>query len=237
MTAAAMAAMLVSSGAARSEVQFGIYGGWNGSFDSDVTVTRGNSDFTLHDVPWQGLSFDFDGGAPYYGFRGTYWLPSSPWGVMLDYIHAKVRADPDATVDMSGTYRGKPAPSRTRIDDVFDRFEFTDGLNLITINAVRQFEMSGGIRPYVGAGIGLADPHVEVEGPGFPETFEYQIAGPAAQVLAGLDVLVNRYFSLFGEYKLTYAGIDADLTGGGELKTGIWTNHLIVGLAVRFGPR
>jgi lipid A oxidase len=220
---------------AMAEFQFGVYGGWNGSFDSDATFSRGDTDITLHGIPWQGLSFDFDGGAPYYGARGTFWLPSTPWGVMLDYTHAKVRATPDASVRTTGAYQGGPAPSRARIDDLFSRFEFTDGINLVTINAVRQFDTGAAWTPYVGIGVGVNQPHVEVTGPAFPKTFEYQIAGVAAQVLAGVDVPVTNRFSIFGEYKLSYANVDAELTGNGRLKTDVWTNHLLIGLALRLG--
>ena len=236
LTAATLVATALFSQSAAADFELGFYGGWNGSFDSDAQFRRGDTNFTMHSVPWEGLSFDFQGGAPYYGARATYWPDASPdWGIMLDYTHAKVRAEGSAKVKTSGTYQGAPAPNKMRVSDAFSRFEFTDGLNMMTLNAVRKLPPLGAARPYVGAGIGLAQPHVEVTGPGFPKTFEYQVTGVAAQVLAGISVPVGRRVSLFGEYKLSYAGVDADLAKGGHLSTSVWTNHLLVGASLRFG--
>jgi lipid A oxidase len=236
---AAVAALIALGGPALADMQFGIYGGWNGSFDSDATFKRGNSDFTMHDIPWQGLSFFKDGGAPYYGARATLWPDAMPqWGIMLDYTHAKVRATPSAKVKVTGKYMGGPAPSPSKVSDLFSTFEFTDGINLVTLNAVRQLPPLGAmgkIQPYFGAGIGAAEPHVEVTGPGFPKTFKYEWAGVAAQVLAGINIPITKRFSIFGEYKLSYASVNADLTKGGHVSTNIWTNHVLAGLAVRFG--
>ena len=238
--AAVVVALGISADAAAGDFQFGLYGGWSGSFDSDATFKRGDSDFTLHSIPWEGLSFDYKGGAPYYGIRGTYWLNSTPmpapkWGIMLDYTHAKVRAEGSAKVKATGTYMGKPAPNQMKISNTFSRFEFTDGLNLLTLNAVRQLPSLGVVHPYLGGGLGIARPHVEVTGPGFPKTFEYQVTGLAAQILAGVDVPLTEHFSIFSEYKLSYAGVDADLSKGGHLNTNVWTNHILVGASLRFG--
>lgn len=204
---------------AAAEFQVGGYLGFNSSFDSDVTYNDGmGGGFTLPSVSWDGLSFVGDGGAPYYGLRGTYWFDSMPnWGVMLDFTHAKVRAN-----GVGGT---------------FDLLEFTDGLNLLTLNAVYRAAPIGHFQPYFGAGIGAAIPHVEVHLTGSPDpaTFEYQLTGVAAQVLAGVDVPIRDNFSIFGEYKLSYAVIDASLTAGGSLQTNIITNHLLLGASFKFG--
>ncbi len=61
--------------------------------------------------------------------------------------------------------------------------EFTDGMNTLTANAYRRFQPMGDFAPYVGAGIGLAIPHVEVSN-GVTSTEEYQHIGPAATQLA-----------------------------------------------------
>lgn len=74
---------------ALAESQISPYGGWNGSFNSDIHLIQlGGTNMTLKDVPWDGDSF----GAPrYWGLRGIYWLNSAPnWGLMIDYNHAKV---------------------------------------------------------------------------------------------------------------------------------------------------
>ena len=231
---------VVAAGPAGAEFQFGAYGGWNGSADSDVTYTNssvGPDAFTMHGVPWDGLSFVGDGGAPYYGLRTTYWFDNHPgWGVMVDFTHAKVRAGADATVPVTGTVLGAAAPATSLVSALFDRLEFTDGLNLLTLNGVYRAEPIGRFRPYIGAGAGIAFPNVEVTRFGSPTpTFEYQLSGWTAQLLAGVNVPVWRHVSLFGEYKLSYTDIDADLADGGSLATSILTHHALVGVALSWG--
>ena len=226
---AGAAAFLALTLPASAEMQFGGYMGYNQSFNSDVTIDDGHGGHFKLNVPWRGLSFTPNGGAPYYGLRGTYWLDSKPhWGVMLDYTHAKVRADPNA-----------PAGAGT-IGDLFSVLEFTDGLNLLTMNGVYRADPIGVFTPYVGAGIGISVPHVEfLEVGRTDKTFRYEFGGLAAQVLAGVQVPLGHNMSAFGEYKLSYAAVDSPLDNSsgpkGNIKTDVWTNHFLLGVAVSWG--
>src|SRR4051812_20581259 len=80
---------LCAGATARADSQIAVYGGWNDSFDSDITLKQPNgTNMTLNDVPWDGASFD---DPPYWGIRGIWWLDARPnWGLMVDYNHAKV---------------------------------------------------------------------------------------------------------------------------------------------------
>ncbi|MCW4115944.1 porin family protein [Aurantimonas sp. MSK8Z-1] len=208
------AAMLVATaGSASAEYTISAYGGYNFTFDSNVDVDNGPSSYSKT-ISWDGDSF---GDPPYWGVRGTYWLSGwgkPNWGIAIDYSHAKVIADP------------KPAGVTT--------FEFTDGLNLVTANALYRWNPDAALTPYVGLGLGLSVPHVEYQEAGGPRTFEYQVAGPAVQALAGVDYAFNQYFSVFGEYKLTYTHNDVDLSGGGSLETDLFTNQIVGGVSVSF---
>jgi lipid A oxidase len=77
-----MLAMALGASPALAESQISLYGGWNGSFNSDIHLIQpGGTNMTLKDVPWDGDSF---GAPPYWGLRGTYWLNSAPnWGLMI----------------------------------------------------------------------------------------------------------------------------------------------------------
>ena len=114
--------------------------------------------------------------------------------------------------------------------------EFTDGLNLLTFNVTRRWpEQWGAATPYVGGGIGLSIPHVDVEHPtGGSDTYGYQLTGAAARLTAGVSYPINDRFSVFGEYQFTYSGNSATLDGGGTLNTDIKTNALNVGLSLNF---
>ena len=113
-------------------------------------------------------------------------------------------------VEAKGTWKGQPVPPKVKLTDYFDRLEFTHGHNvLIFTPMLRLLALSPSIRPYVGAGAGVAVPHVEVWHPGEARenrTSEYQYAGPAGQFVAGK-------WSYCLEYKFSMARIAAALTG------------------------
>lgn len=216
MMAAAVVAM---PDGARAEVQIQVYGGVNGNFESDVTVRRPGVVSETRSIEWDGKSFEMP---PYWGVRGIYWFDSRPgWGMALEFTHAKAYAD-----------LGGAAGS------VYEKLEFTDGNNIVTANLMYRWSPSQyyGIRPYAGFGIGVAVPHVEVTlaGDSGPRTFEYQLAGFAGQGFIGLEMPFGRNWSGFVEGKLSYTHINADLNGGGYVKTDIWSPHFAIGLAYRF---
>lgn len=207
-------ALLMIAGLAQAEDQLSFYGGVQGSPHSGVTGNDpggvGAIDFT---AGWEGRSTDMP---PYWGLRWTRWQNETfGWGV--DINHAKVYAD-DETLAESG----------------FSHFELSDGLNIVTLNAWRRFPGNDlPVTPYVGAGIGLSIPHVEVTTPG-GKVAEYQITGPAVQWVAGASYSINDRWSVFGEYKGTYSMNEADLGSGGTLETDIITNAFNVGVSLGF---
>jgi lipid A oxidase len=230
--AAGLLALVASP--ASAEFQVSVYGGWNESFDSDVHVTQpGGTNLEFSDISWDGVSFE---SPPYYGARITYWFEAHPnWGVSLDYTHAKVQAEESETVAVKGTFEGAPVSGKVKTSSFFDILEFTDGLNLLFVNGVYRFPHERWV-PYVGFGVGLSIPHVEYRR--FDQsfrTFEYQVAGVAAQALVGAEYKFNGRISAFGEYKISFSQNDADLDRGGSLETDIWTNHFMLGLSYRFG--
>jgi lipid A oxidase len=211
-----VASLGICATVALAETQIGVYGGANTNFSSQVKLTGPVRDSRT--VDWDGDSF---GMPPYWGLRGTYWLNNaSSWGIAVDYVHAKAVARINFAAD-----------------GVYDRLEFTDGNNLLTLNLLYRFGPIWKERliPYVGLGAGVTVPHVEVTLDGVPRrTFEYQLAGVAAQGLAGLEYKLSESWSVFSEAKLSYSHIDADLTSGGQLRTHLWSPHVAVGLAYRF---
>ncbi len=202
-----------------AENQFSFYTGLQTAPHSIVTGSDpagvGDFDFT---AGWDGKSFQ----APlHYGFRATHWMNEN-WGVSVDFNHTKVYADAE-TLGAGGT-------------SGFERLEFTDGLNNLTVNAEYRWDKNGrNWRPFVGAGIGVAIPRVEVQTQaGAPITDEYQFGGPSMMLHGGIEYDLNDNWSVFGEYKFTYSQLDVDLTGGGSLQTDIVTNAINIGLSRSF---
>lgn len=198
----------------RAEFELSGYTGIQTAIDSDVEGDVdgvGEFDFS---AGWEGRSFE----PPIqYGIRGTWWRNGGNLGFGLELNHTKVYADDD-TLD----------------DEGFDSLELTDGLNIITANVFRRFPGTAlPVTPYVGGGLGVAVPHVDVK-TDESDTFEYQLTGPAVAWVAGITYPVTPSWSVFGEYKGTYSQNDADLDGGGQLETNIVTNALNFGVSFNF---
>ena len=204
---------------AKAEFQISVYGGANTANDSEVTLELGALSGSF-DVDWFGDSFHRP---PYYGVRGTYWLTDFAmpnWGAAVDFTHAKVKADLD-----------DPA-----VGGAFDRLEFTNGLNFLTLNALYRAPVSERFILYAGAGAGASIPHVEVSTiPPTADTREYQVTGPVIQGLVGSSVDLFHGLALFSEYRASYSWNDADLDGGGSLETDILIHNFALGLSFSFG--
>ena len=209
---ALFAIVLSCTSAASADVQLSFYGGIQEAQPSDVSIRDpeiGNDSFT---VDWEGKSFE---APPYYGIRATRWA-SPAFGYGLDFTHSKVY------------------PSSGSLPAGYDVLEMTDGLNTLTVNAYRRWPaVVGNLQPYVGGGVGVALPHVEVTN-GTSETLGYQITGPAATWIAGASMPINDQWSVFGEYKGTYSSNTADLESGGTMETDVITNAINFGVSFDF---
>ncbi|MEL6572847.1 MAG: outer membrane beta-barrel protein [Pseudomonadota bacterium] len=203
--------------AAIAEYEVSLYYGNQTAPPSDISI-RGDDVIPDMDFEqdWTGNSSTW----PIYGgVRVTYWQ-SANFGYGLDWTHNKVE------------------PTRGQEPEGFDNLEFTDGLNTWLITAYYRWPdvvetPVGGLTPYVGAGAGISLPGVEIRYQG-SDTFEYQITGVAAQVLAGVSVPVTDTWSVFTEYKYTYTQNEVDLVGGGALTSDISTNAINIGISYRF---
>ena len=199
-------------------------------YRSDVAMQRNDgTDIKLKQMGWDGdaLMPPIDGGV-----RSMHWYGST--GFMIDFLHnkavsrlgkgahgRKIENGVIEEVETEGTLKGQPAPAKLKLTDLFTRFEFTHGHNVLLFNGiVRLAGLSPRIRPYAGAGVGVAVPHVEVW---FKDeklenrTNEYQYTGSAAQAFAGVELRVGR-MSYYVEYKFSWASIGGALTGSESWK-------------------
>ncbi len=205
--------MMIPSFAA-AQVELSFYGGVQNAPASDIAIRDpqiGDLDFSQD---WEGRSFE---APPYYGLRATNWR-SPTFGIGVDFAHNKVY------------------PADGNLPANFQVLEFTDGLNTFTVNAYKRWNnVVGDISPYVGGGLGISMPHVEVTVDGVDdETFGYQLTGPAATWIAGASMPISDTMSVFGEYKGTFSSNTADLASGGTLETDIVTNALNLGVSFNF---
>lgn len=201
---------------AQAETELSFYTGYQTAPHSVVTGNDPEATWTDEfTAAWDGKSF---AAPPYYGMRATRWT-SDTFGWGAEFTHAKVYAD-DETRDANG----------------YDRFEFTDGLNIITINAMRRWPGQWGdkITPYIGGGVGFAMPHVDIRATGGSHTFGYQVTGPAVRAIAGVSYQLNEKWSAFAEYQGTYSMNKVELENGGSFDTDVITNALNIGLGFTF---
>jgi lipid A oxidase len=210
------AAIALAPMAARAEFQISAYGGVNTANNSDVTLNTPLVSGT-YDIDWYGDSFHTP---PYWGVRGTWWLNDfnlPHWGVALDYTHAKVKAAHLGTIP-------------------FSHLEFTDGLNTAALNALYRMPLTNRFTAYAGVGAGVAFPHVEVRTiPDQGTTWNYQVSGPTVQGLVGINMDIAYGVSVFAEYKANFSWNDADLVGGGTLKTDVLTHQFAAGISISLG--
>ena len=213
LLAAVFTAAGVSAAPVAAEMSVSVYSGWQTSPHSRVRgdLPGGGGSYDAL-IGWEGRSFEMP---PYYGLRGTWWRDDR-LGFGLEFTHAKVYA-PDAD---------RPAG--------FSDMELTDGQNIVTVNVMRRWPDRFGLAtPYLGGGLGLAVPHVDVDYGAF-ETYGFQLTGPAARVTAGLRYPIGERLSVFGEYQFTYSSNEATLEGDGTFETDIVTNALNLGLTLDF---
>lgn len=203
-------------------------------YRSDVDLKRPDgTDLKLKRLGWDGdaLMPPIDGGV-----RSMEWW--GPFGLMVDFLHnkavarlgkgahgRKIKNPVIEDVDLEGTWKGQPAPTRAKLTDIFSRLEFTHGHNILILTPMLQFAgLSPSIRPYVGAGVGVAFPHVEVWFPDYEQkTSEYQYAGAAWQVVAGVEFRRGNW-SWLVEYKFNFAWISGAITGAES-----WMNWFLPG--------
>uniref|UniRef100_UPI000B8005E9 outer membrane protein n=1 Tax=Candidatus Entotheonella palauensis TaxID=93172 RepID=UPI000B8005E9 len=171
-------------------------------------------------------------------FRLTYWLSrQSPWGLAVDFTHAKMLAELDEDVSVSDRRGGELVSTREVLGDSFVKLEFSHGHNLLTANVLYRWlahnrpAWFGRLQPYAGLGAGVAIPHVEVI-TASSVTGDYQFAGPTLQGLAGLNIDLIKHLFVFAEFRLSYAHLDVDLQGGGSLEIDAWTYHFNIGLSL-----
>lgn len=202
-----LAVLVLPAQPLRAEQVLSIYSGAQGAADSRIEDSLGS-----FITGWEGHSLK---SPPYYGLRLTRWRPDGI-GYGFEINHAKVYSDDPASHG-------------------YDRLEFTDGLNIVTVNLWKRWPARrSGLVPYVGAGLGVAVPHVDIQPAGEAHTFGYQLTGPAAQIVAGASYPLAGNWSLFGEVKGTWSRHRVDLDSGGVLRTEITTHAVNFGLNWQF---
>lgn len=214
------------------------YGGLAKMIDADLRLAlSGGTDLTFHDPSYDDDSFKLPW---YYGLRATCFFDRrSPWGVALEFIHAKTYLNTDDVVRVTGTRAGVPVDADERVGDTIGSFGISHGLNFLMADFIARWFPAergegfwGRFQPYVGAGIGLVLPHVESDIGGRVEE-GFQLDGPALQGFVGINGDIAGPVSAFLEYKFSWADLDLRVPEG-SVEIDPRTHHFVWGVSVRF---
>lgn len=208
------ATMIATAGAAAAQAELSFYSGNQSARASTVSgQDPGGAGAFSFSADWEGRSLVVP---RYFGVRLTWWRTDAfGWGV--DFSRTKAYAS-DQTLAENG----------------LSALEFSDGLNLLTLNAYRRWpNLRTPLAPYIGAGLGVSIPHVEFDS-GAGRTAQYQIGGPAVLVIAGASYPLSDRWSVFGEYTGSYSVNNVELVSGGGLSTDIRTSAFNLGVSLGF---
>ncbi len=220
--AAATAALMAIAAPAAAEMELSFYLGVQSVDESTATGTLPGGTPFSRSIDWEGNPLD----APlYYGGRATWWTAN------------------DLGFGVEGTHTKAYAPAADRAAIGVDRMELSDGHNIITANVLKRWPDAFGaprLTPYLGAGLGVAVPHVDVQVTGAANrTHGFEVTGPAARGIAGMSYALNERWSIFGEYQITWS--DNDITidpdpgeTAGSFDTEIVTHALNLGVSYSF---
>jgi lipid A oxidase len=228
--------LLLGPGGARAETTLTFYLGLSLTHDSDVRVRlRDGTDLKYRGISWASRSFQLPF---YYGLQLTHHFePRRDWGVRLDFFHDKAYADAEMPVPVTGTRAGGRVEATEPLSTTVQGFNMSHGTNYLTLNVLRRWNTcpepgcTGKLQPYVGAGAGLMIPHVEAT-VGEASVGEYQLTGPAFQLLGGLAWPFASRLSLMGEYRVTRGAAGVSIPGG-TLDTTLYTHHFVAGPSLR----
>lgn len=230
--------IVAAGGTARADWAVGGFIGGAHTQDTSLHVVRSaeSTDVMLTPVRYRSESLD----SPiYYGYRAAL-FPRSRWlGIEGELIHLKVVADTSRHVQRLGTVAGTPTADTAMLSSVVEDFSITHGVNLLLINAVLRrrahVDPEGNARwaltARLGAGTSVPHPESTING---QHVAGYEWGAMSLQAAAGAEVHVIGRVSLAGEYKLTRSAQDVTIAGG-NARTPLVTQHVAIGLAMRFG--
>ena len=216
----ALAALMVVASPAVAEIELSAYFGSQSLPHSRATGTMPGTGAPINRlIEWEGKSFE---APPYYGVRAMWWQDNDI-GFGVELTHAKAYA---SAADLVGLG--------------MSRLEFSDGHNILTANVMKRWTNKwGGFTPYVGAGIGVAIPHVDAQAiaPGSTRTYGYELTGIAGRLTAGAKYDLNDRWALFTEYQFTISDNEATLndpTLPGKMNVVLKTNAINFGVSMKF---
>jgi len=233
------AILLVSAFSAKAEFVVSAFTAKTIDEDNDVKVKQtGGTDLTFHDAQFQGKDFE---SPQYYGLRAMYFLHEDKpgFGFGVEFFHDKEYMKTGGNLHVTGTRGGIPVNDNEPVNNTIQNFNNSHGMNFLLGDVFYRWVFGANhgafvqrLRPYIGAGAGIVIPHVESEVYGVSKQ-QYEFGGPGVQAVVGLDVKLTKHFSIFSEYKFTYADLDESIPNG-SIQFQPMTHHFAFGVSFHF---
>lgn len=227
--------MLLYVDSAYAQVQFTSFMGVTTTIPSDVMLRGpGDQGITFKQVHWQTESLR----SPiYFGLRVEYSLRPLPWlGGEVEFIHAKVVANPGQVVLIQYYMGGAGFDERAELRQAVEELSVSHGMNYLLFNLTARFGLLAGlvrdespIDIVARLGIGPTIPHPETTIHGQRRS-DYQYGGLATQAAVGIAWWLNNRFALVAEYKFTSTRLEFD-TASKSAHTTLKTHHVIGGIS------
>lgn len=223
--------------------------GYNKDYYSKSTLhffdESGDYDFKLHkmtarDRPHFNELFKVALSIPQYGYRAGYYFPGSPWGVEVNFDHAKYIVNDSQTVRLTGQIEGIQYDKDTLVTGAdFMHLEHTDGANFLMANVLYKHQLLQSKHILVNAvgkaGIGLVIPRSDVTLWGERNNHCFHIAGQIAGVETGFRGEFFRYFFLEATVKGAYANFNKVLgVGDGLVSHRFFAGELLLHAGFQF---
>jgi hypothetical protein len=195
--------------------RFYIYWGWNRSWftDSDIDFSGENYDFTLMNVKAKDRQTDFaidpyfnpvKFTIPQYNFRIGYQLKKNlDFSFGIDHMKYVVEQNQksiiNGVIDINSTYDGNYSNDSIYISENFLKFEHTDGLNYVNLEArnsglIIKFK-NWAIQHIEGIGLGLMIPKTNTTLMGMDRHDNFHFSGYGVGGIIGINLLFkDRYF-------------------------------------------
>lgn len=218
----------------QADVGFAVFFGRALSRSSDVRLSQGpDTQLRFRKVEWYDRSFD----TPlYYGLRVSYFSgPNDAHGAAIEFTHAKMYAHIEREAQVSGRRASQVVDTVEPLRQTFQNLALSHGYNYLTVNwlyrdtPTRDHGWYNTMLPYIGAGVGVALPHVEVT-VADEHLDNYQLAGWVTQMILGTS-LAGDANPLRAEYKYSQGWLRARLPRGSEVELNPGTHHLTFGVS------
>ncbi|MGE0405557.1 MAG: hypothetical protein AB7O65_04590, partial [Candidatus Korobacteraceae bacterium] len=183
---------------AHAQFQLGAYVGAARTGDSSLFVFQPRvTSLEFRGVQYRDRSFEWP---LYYGVRGAY-FPGERFGFEAEFIHMKVHAATERTVQGGGTLNGSTIQHSGPLSDYVQRFSISHGLNMILGNLVIRQEFfrntysPGWLIVSGRVGLGGTISHAETEIFGVVDQ-GYQSGGGVVQLAIGPEMRLWRNLHL-----------------------------------------